>query len=97
MNCPYCNAELMHEDSFGTLDFINGRDRNGKRGDIYKCPNSNGFESEYDCKYYLKEIDETLESLGYESYEDVICENQHGNGFYYTYENSDFLREGYPC
>ena len=36
MNCPYCNAELMHEDSFGTLDFINGRDRNGKRGDIAK-------------------------------------------------------------
>lgn len=47
MICPICGAELEHEDSFGNLDFINHGNLNGKRGDIFRCPN--GKEQNETC------------------------------------------------
>lgn len=95
MECPYCNADLIHHDSFGSRDYINGNDRNGKRGDIYKCPSGEGFNSEEECLEYLKS--NNLSIVDYSDWTEVVCENQHGNSYYYTYANSDDLKEGYPC
>lgn len=53
MECPICGAELEWEDSYGTLDFIIHEDMNGKRGDIYRCPNHEGFEEIDDCMDYI--------------------------------------------
>ena len=53
MECPYCGAELIEEDSFGNIDYICYGDRSGKRGDIYKCPNEEGFEEIEDVIDYI--------------------------------------------
>jgi hypothetical protein len=97
MKCPYCESEMVHEDSFGTLDYINGRNRDGKRGDIFYCPNRNGFENEETLTVYLNTIGESIESIGVDSWEEIECLNERGNGFYYCYVGEDILREGYPC
>lgn len=97
MNCPYCGEELIQEDSFGILEYIRGNDKNGKRGDIYFCPNREGFTDKESADEYLKSIDETYESIGITDFDELKCENSKGNGFYYCYVNSDEIREGYPC
>jgi len=92
MGCPYCEAELDSIDVYGYL----ARHQSGEvLGEIYKCPNHDGFKDEQQAERYLNEISETLESLGVKSWEEVICENSFGNGFYYTNKSGDLL-EGYP-
>lgn len=83
MECPYCGAELIYDDYYGTgrQEYFYGTAGNGiyypstfkKLGDIYKCPNRDGFEDSDEC-----------------------CESAEFNGFFYTDERED-LHEGYPC
>lgn len=92
MECPYCGCELEQIDIYGRLALH----QDGKIiGEIYECPNKEGFEYEEEAIEYLESINETLESLGLESYEELQCENEHGNAFYHTM--NDELYEGYPC
>lgn len=84
MECPYCGAELMYNDYYGTglQEYYYGTAGNGiyypstfkKIGDIYKCPNSDGFEE-----------DDT-----------ECCKSNIFNGYFYTDLNGN-LHEGYPC
>ena len=45
---------------------------------------------------YLETIDETLESMGVDTWEELECTNERGNGYYYDEGNGN-LNEGYPC
>jgi hypothetical protein len=92
MECMYCNAELTHEDSFGTTAFINYGRKEGKGGDIFKCPNHEGFEDPADAQKYLEENDLDLEDLGLESIEELPCDGL----FFYTDKGGN-LHEVYPC
>jgi hypothetical protein len=110
MECPYCGAELILDDHYGTgrQAYHYGTAANGicypstykKLGDIYKCPRVNGFESYNDVLEYLdlneNEFEHYLYDHGYESWEDICCESNAFNGHFYTDEN-DNLHEGYPC
>ena len=59
MECPYCGAELIYDDYYGMgrQESYYGTSGNGihypstfiKLGDIYKCPNSEGFEDSEEC------------------------------------------------
>lgn len=83
MECPYCGAELICDDYYGTgtQEHFYGTAANGiyypstfkKLGDIYKCPNTDGFEDSDEC-----------------------CESAVFNGYFYTDEREN-LYEGYPC
>ena len=105
MNCQHCNSELIHTDIYGSgrLSYFYGTAANGIRypstyqhiGDIYKCPRSEGFESEKEAEAYLKEIGETLESLGCDTWEYVCCGSGDHNG--YSYTERDNHKDGYPC
>jgi len=98
MECPYCNAELEQTDSWGNSDYILRGDRNGKKGDIFKCPNHEGFDSETEAKDFLKLNEETFEDLGVESLEEVTCHSSvhHVSGSFYT-DRQENLHNGYPC
>lgn len=102
MECPYCGAELNCEDSYGTKEFIIYGNENYKNGDIYRCLNHNGFETEEDVMNYLEmdkqELDDFLKDADFESWEDVACESScHSvSGSFYT-DRQDNLYEGYPC
>ena len=66
MECPYCGAELICTDHYGTglPENYYGTAANGiyypstykKQGDIYKCPHSEGFEDIEEAIQYAKEI-----------------------------------------
>ena len=108
MECPYCGAELICEDSYGRgmRESFYGTAGNGIHypstyehlGDIYSCPHHEGFESEEEALEYLKTTNETLESLGIESWEEVCCDSccHSVSGSFYT-DSRDELHEGYPC
>lgn len=86
--CPFCEAELVHEDSYGRV----AAHQDGKIfGQIYKCPNAQGFQT--------KEAALNYESSGdLENWEDITCESSvhHVSGSFYT-DLNDNLQEGYPC
>ena len=90
MECPYCGAELDYEDSYGNRDYIIHGDTNGKVGNIYRCPNFEGFEHTLDA----------IEYAGYNGIVDypanIVCESVEFNGFFHT-DQCDNLYEGYPC
>lgn len=102
MECPYCGAELICIDHYGTgrQEYYYGTAGNGlyypstyqKQGDIYKCPNSDGFEDLDEAKSYLREHSD----LEVTSLEEVCCDSSCFNGHFYT-DNNDELYEGYPC
>ena len=50
MECPYCGAELYQEDTWfrGTVCT-----EMSKMGEIYRCPNHEGFPSEEEARTYL--------------------------------------------
>lgn len=112
MECPYCGKELIHHDSYGTghPSSFYGTAGNGiyypsnyqKCGDIYKCSNSEGFESEDEAMSYTTmwlgedNLEEYLKKNGYTSWEEVVCESDTFNGNFYTVEGSETLHEGYP-
>lgn len=96
MNCPCCNYELIHEDSYGK--YLSDPQHREIYGDIYRCPNHEGFSDEESAMEYLESIGETLESLKYEDWMEVICESSihHVSGSFYTDINGN-LFSGYPC
>jgi len=98
MECPYCNSELEHTDSFGNSNYILRGDQNGKSGDIFKCPNHEGFEDENEAKNYLEKEKVSIEDLGFESLSDVVCQSSehYVSGSFYT-DRQENLHNGYPC
>lgn len=95
MNCPHCNAELIHHDFYGKYNHGNWI----KEGDIYKCPNSEGFENYEDAEQYVKdkEIDiEVFKMTGQYTGREIVCDSETHNGTFYT-DLNDNLYEGYPC
>lgn len=96
MNCPCCNAELIHEDIYGK--YLSDPQHREIYGDIYRCPNHEGFSDEESAMEYLESIGETLESLKYEDWTEVVCESSihHVSGSFYTDINGN-LFSGYPC
>lgn len=92
MECPCCGAELEYHDTY----FL-GRDHSNKLGDIYKCPNHEGFPSEEEAREYEKDAlsgDETPA----EDWTEITCSSSchHVSGSFYT-DRQDRLHEGYPC
>lgn len=97
MNCIYCEAELTLEDSWGNKEYII-YGTVSKSGDIYICPNHEGFETEKEALEYIDNMGESLESLEIDSWEDIVCDSSCHvvSGSFYTDRNNR-LYEGYPC
>jgi hypothetical protein len=95
MKCPFCNIELLDNGIYGYLALHQSGEVLGR---IFKCPNSDGFESEELAKDYLLLIGETLNKLCLSSWEEVTCESYkfYVSGSFYT-DKHDNLHEGYPC
>lgn len=95
MECPYCNAELIHKDTWG---YLASHQSGEVLGQIYICPNADGFETQEETNDYLETTEESLEDLGLVTWEELVCEsaNHHVSGSFYTDKN-DNLKEGYPC
>jgi hypothetical protein len=108
MICPYCNSELKYEDTYyrgfpgryvngdspSPIGYYSEPSSNYKElGEIYRCPNHEGFEYEEDAIFYAQN-----NSIDYENWEDIVCESSclHVSGCFYTDERGD-LNEGYPC
>jgi len=81
--CPHCNAELRHEDTY-FRNFMRER-----LGDIYRCPNHEGFPSEEEAREFDPETTDWTE---------IVCHSavHHVSGSFYT-DKQDNLHEGYPC
>lgn len=100
--CPYCNAELIWEDSFGVGN-ITAQEKYGygwnKIGNIYRCPNHEGFQHESEAMEYLNESATTFSDLGIISWEEMVCESNvhHVYGSFYYYGDGGDLNCGYPC
>jgi len=102
MECPYCGAELIQIDVYGTgrHEYYYGTAANGihypstwkQLGEIYKCPNREGFDDLDEAKSY-QETEEDPTDL---ELEDVVCCSNAFNGYFYTDEQCN-LMEGYPC
>lgn len=101
MECPYCNAELRGNGSYGSGNMA-AQEKYGygweKTGELFICPNAESFDTEEEATTYLEEINETLENLGLDSWEELTCDSNthHVSGSFYT-DSYDNLKEGYPC
>lgn len=86
--CPYCDAELVYEDSYGRFS---GGSMVDKRGEIFRCPNHQGFTSLEEAKAYDA-------SATPENWEEITCGSSvhYVSGSFYT-DSRDNLHEGYPC
>lgn len=91
MECPYCGAELVWNDYYGKMQYAE-HSWIEKTGDIYKCPNNEGFE---DLDEAQKHKDKHPE-LSNINLEDICCNSSMYNGYFYT-DSNDNLLEGYPC
>ena len=93
--CPYCDAGLTYDCEYG---YLGSNQKYDIEGYIYKCPNSEGFNSEEEANEYLNHIGETIESIGVESWEELTCHSSvfHVCGSFYTDKYGE-LHEGYPC
>lgn len=91
MECIYCQAELLHYDSYGNREYVIYGNPDGKVGEIYKCNNSEGFENECDAVAYAEE-----RNIDYDKWEDLCCESSVSGGYFYT-DRHENLHEGYPC
>lgn len=90
MECPHCGAELVQEDTW----FL-GLPRDGnKQGEIYRCPNHEGFDTVEEARAYDKENEQDNP----EDWEEITCTSacHHVSGSFYT-DNNDNLHHGYPC
>jgi hypothetical protein len=93
MECIYCGAELEWEDSYGNHEYICHGDISGKSGDIYRCPNHEGFETQEDAiEYALKG------EIAYDDWKEITCDSSmhRVSGSFYT-DRQENLHEGYPC
>lgn len=98
MECPFCGAELICIDYYGYRQvaehyYIYPQSWIEKEGDIYKCPNSDGFENLEEAKKYLEENEKELGNI---NLEEVCCYCNCFNGYFYT-NSKGTLFEGYPC
>lgn len=95
MECPNCNAELEYNCQYG---YLASHQSGEVLGNIYTCPNHEGFDTKEEAETYLAEIGETVESLNLVEWEEVTCDSSmyHVSGSFYTDKN-DNLHEGYPC
>lgn len=96
MECPECGDELSYHDTYGKTQYadhyyIYPRSWIKRTGDIYHCPNREGFEEEESALEYAKE-----KGIEFENWEYIVCESACFNGFFYT-DCNDNLKEGYPC
>ena len=91
-NCPYCGKELILTDTYGPREYICFGDRNYKEGDIYKCPNHEGFETAAESIEYA-----AVNDLQYTEINDIVCKSATHNcsGSFYTDKNGK-LYPGYP-
>jgi len=105
MECPCCGAELVCHDYYfrGNYSAYEKGHRNSgfkKLGDIYKCTNSEGFETLEEVLEFLgineNEFEEYCNQNGGISWDMVTCDSECHNGNYYIDEQGD-LHEGYPC
>lgn len=103
MECMYCGAELELYDSYGNRDYVCYGNCSGKRGEIYKCPNHEGFDNmnaamEYIDVSEIHELEEYLANNCMESWEEIVCDSSCHNvsGSFYT-DMQGNLNEGYPC
>jgi predicted RNA-binding Zn-ribbon protein involved in translation (DUF1610 family) len=83
--CPHCGAELRYDDTY----FRGLGSAREKLGDIYRCPNHEGFPDEESARAYEPDAAE---------WEEVVCESavHHVSGSFYT-DKAGNLHEGYPC
>lgn len=51
MECQYCNAELIYDCEWGVGHWYR---ENNPEGEIYKCPNSQGFEEVQEALDYVE-------------------------------------------
>lgn len=95
MFCPYCNNELFYVDSYGSSSDLSS---GNPIGQIYKCYNSEGYNSIDEILEYLVFTNRTMKSLGLKNLEDVVCDSamHHVTGYFYT-DISGNLHNGYPC
>lgn len=97
MECPYCSAEMMYNGSYGRGNMA-AQEKYGygweKTGDIYTCPNADGFETEEEANEYVELIGEFSD----QNEEEICCDSAMHNvsGSFYT-DSNDNLKEGYPC
>lgn len=94
MECPYCKTELINCDSYGKTIYGEHywiQSYWEKLGNIFKCPNSEGFQYESEAKDYANE-----NNINIENWEELSCESGCYNGFFYEDRNGN-LRQGYPC
>ena len=90
MECPYCEAELIYHDYYGKRDY-NTLSGIRRTGDIFKCPNHDGFDIEEEAREYA-----SFDDIEYDDWEEIVCNSATFNGYFYT-DKSGNLREGYPC
>lgn len=85
--CPECNAELNQEDSY-FRNFMRE-----KLGDIYRCPNHQGFATEDEARAYAATAD-----IKEDDWTEISCGSSvhHVSGSFHT-DTSDTLYPGYPC
>lgn len=98
MECEYCGAELDDEGPFGRYLGTQYEELNGY---IYRCPNSEGFETEEEALAYEPQYIESIEDLEKEdpiSWEEICCDSNCHNvsGSFYS-DRNDNLHSGYPC
>lgn len=93
MECPYCGAELVYEDSYGSIQELN---RGTPKGHIYRCPNHQGFADPESARAYFIDVEQREPSE--EELAEYTCGSSvhHVSGSFYT-EPSGRLRDGYPC
>lgn len=94
MTCIYCNSDLENKGPWG---YLAAHQSGEVLGHTFTCPNHEGFEDEESASNYLFSTQQTMDDLGYSSWEEVVCDSamHHVSGSFYT-ENGD-LKEGYPC
>lgn len=96
--CIYCGAHLVYEDTCGVGPYW--RHDNNPEGEVYQCPNHEGFDTEEAAWEYMTELGGKvmMSEFGWESWEDVVCDSSchHVSGMFYT-DRSGELKEGYPC
>lgn len=100
MECPYCGAELECIDYYGIGN--QHKDDFEKLGNVYKCPQIEGFEDIEDVEiffqtYYQMSWDEYVasEDCDENAERDLVCPSQEFNGYFY--DRNGELFEGYPC
>ncbi len=94
--CPYCNAELVYDCEWGVgAHWIR---ENNPEGEIYRCPNHEGFDDCESAVNWYVEYYDNYPSSEFEDWTGISCESISHNvsGMFYTDRSGD-LKDGYPC